>query len=182
MSQPTFDRGRPNRLQRAFFRGPVRFYRGPVAGLLGSRCVLMLTTKGRKSGKPRTTGVSFMREGSNYIVFAGWGVRSNWYQNLLADPEVSVRVGSRQFAARAVPVADPERRKALMVRMQAGSGRCGPPALVRPILRATRAFDYDAELRLAVEQAGNLPVVELVPSKPSPAGSDTSRPDALRSR
>ena len=25
MSQPTFDRGRPNRLQRAFFRGPVRF-------------------------------------------------------------------------------------------------------------------------------------------------------------
>ena len=176
MSQPTFDRGRPSRLQRAFFRGPVRLYRGPVASLLGSRCVLMLTTTGRKSGAPRTAGVSFMREGENYVVFAGWGVRSNWYQNLLANPAVSVRVGSRQFAARAVPVADPERRKALMSRMQAESGRCGPPAPVRSILRATRAFDYDAELRLAVQQAGELPVVELVPVASSAPGSDEWRP------
>ena len=166
MSNPTFDRGRPSTLRRAFFKSPIRLYHGPVADVMKSRCVMLLTTTGRKSGEPRTTGVSFMQDGENLVVFSGWGVRSDWYQNLLVHPEVRVQVGTDQFTARAEPVFDPERRKELMLRMQANGAHCGPPEPMRSILKMVGVFDYDAELRLAVEQAGELPVVELVPVRP----------------
>ena len=166
MNQPTFDRGRPDRLRRAMFKGPVRFYRGPLATLLGNQCILLVTTTGRKSGKPRTVGLGYMREGDSYFVVAGWGIRSDWYQNVLANPAVTVQVGSRHFAARAVSVADQERRKALTLRMETDPDHCVPPKPARAILRATGVFDYDAEMRLAVQQAGEIPIVELVPVKP----------------
>ncbi len=162
---PTFVRKRPNRLLRIGFRVPVYLYWGPIAELLRSRCVLKLTTTGRKSGRPRTTCVSFMPDGDHYIVFSGFGVRSHWYQNILANPKVTVQVGRKRFSATARVVEDPARRKELMLRMRDRSQRCGPPVWLRPVLRAIRAFDYDQEIRLAVENAEILPVVELVPNK-----------------
>jgi hypothetical protein len=91
------------------------------------------------------------------------GVRSDWYQNLLADPEVMLQIGRRRIPAIAVPVADPERRRQLMRQMRERSAQCGPPRPIRELLRRTGVFDYDGELELAVAQAGSLPVVELIP-------------------
>ena len=161
---PTFDRGRPGFLRRFFFKAPAALYRGPVAEVMRSRCVLMLTTTGRRSGLPRTTGVSFLPLGDRFVVFSGWGVRSDWYRNLLANPEVTIRVGGKTMRATAVPVADPDRRRELMRQMRARSGQCGPPEPARAILRATRLFDYEGELDMALEQGGALPVVELIPA------------------
>jgi hypothetical protein len=74
-----------------------------------------------------------------------------------------VQVGTRKQRATARLVADPEERKTLMLRMREQSVRSGPPRPVRPILKALRLFDYEAEIQLAVAQGGDLPVLEIVP-------------------
>jgi deazaflavin-dependent oxidoreductase (nitroreductase family) len=162
-TQPTFDRGRPNAFRKWFFKSPVSMYRGPVGDIMSKRCVMMLTTIGRKSGLPRTNGISFMADGDKYIIFAGWGIQSDWYKNLLANPEVTIQVGSKKIKATAKPIDDAARRRDLMLQMRKRSGQCGPPEPVRSVLKATGLFDYEGELDMAVEQDGQLPVIEITP-------------------
>lgn len=150
-------------LQRFFLRSPVQMYRGPIAELLRWRCVMLLVATGRKSGEPRPVCISFMPHGDRYIVFSGWGTSSNWYRNVRANPRVTIQVGRKRMDADVRLIESPDERAALMLRMVERSGSCGPPKLIRPILRLTRLFDYDAELRMAVEQGGDLPVLEIVP-------------------
>jgi hypothetical protein len=71
---PTFDRGRPNRWQRLMFKAPIALSRDGPAELMRSRCVMVLTTNGRRCGLPRTAGTSFMPHDEHFIVFADWGV------------------------------------------------------------------------------------------------------------
>ncbi len=160
-SAPTFERERPNRLLRIGFKIPPLIYHGPIAKGLASRCVIKLTATGRTSGRPRTVCISAMPVDQGYVVFSGFGVGSNWYQNLLANPGATIRVGGTTHVVRAEVVADPERRRNLMVRMKDRSGSCGPPTFVRPLLRLSRTFDYDAEIQMAVDHAEELPVVFL---------------------
>lgn len=150
-------------LQRLLLKSTPLFYLGPIADLLKSRCVLVITTRGRKSGLPRKTAISFMQLGERLIVFSGWGRSSNWYRNVLANPEVEVQVGRRRMRATARLVSDPEERKKLMLQMQGRSSGCGPPGPMRPVLKGLRIFDYEAEITMAVAQGGDLPVLEIVP-------------------
>jgi len=128
---------------------------------------MLLTTRGRKTGRRRTTAVSFMPlEDGHLVVFSGWGVDSDWYANVRADPRVQVKVGRRAVSATANPVQEPRRRHELMLRMQRRSSGCGPPRPVRPLLKVTGAFDYDGEIGMAVRAGGALPVLEIVPDQP----------------
>jgi deazaflavin-dependent oxidoreductase (nitroreductase family) len=162
-SEPSFARRRASGLQRLLLKAPPLVYHGPIADLLRSRCVMLLTTIGRRSGRPRTLGISFMPVDDHLVVFSGWGVSSNWYRNLRANPEVMVQVGRRRLRATAKLVEEPSRRIELMQKMQARSGRCGPPQPVRPVLKALHLFDYQAEIDTAVAAGGALPVIELFP-------------------
>jgi deazaflavin-dependent oxidoreductase (nitroreductase family) len=128
-----------------------------------SRCVLLLTTQGRRTGRPRTGAVSFMPLGDHFIVFSGWGIGSNWYRNIRANPEVTVTVGRRRMRATAHMVEDPDRRSELMRQMQVRSSGCGPPRTMRPLLKLTRIFDYQGEIDMAVAAGGSFPVVEIIP-------------------
>jgi deazaflavin-dependent oxidoreductase (nitroreductase family) len=162
-SPPSFTRRRANPVLRLLLKAPVLLYRGPIADLLRSRCVLLLTTRGRRTGQPRTGPVSFMPVDNHFVVFSGWGVNSNWYQNIRANPEVTITVGRRRMPALARLVEDPDRRRALMLRQQARAGRCGPPKPVRPLFKFLKIFDYDGEIKMAVNAGGSLPVVEITP-------------------
>jgi deazaflavin-dependent oxidoreductase (nitroreductase family) len=143
---------------------PSLIYRGPLAELMRSRCVLLLTTRGRKTGLPRTGAVSFMPLDDHFVVFSGWGVGSNWFRNIRANPEVTVTVGRRKLRATARVVEDPERRRQLMLQMRARSSGCGPPRPMRPLLKLTRIFDYQGEIDMAVAAGGTFPVVEIFPN------------------
>ncbi|MDW8058598.1 MAG: nitroreductase family deazaflavin-dependent oxidoreductase [Thermomicrobium sp.] len=166
---PTLVRERPRGILRVLFRLPVYLYRGPIARLLAWRCVILLTTIGRRTGLPRRTAVSAMRLDDRFVVFAGYaGIRADWYQNILANPEVLVRHGHRCWRATARVVLDPSERRALMERMATYSRRCGPPRPLRPFLRALRIFDYDGEIAFALAHAEELPVIELTPHTPLP--------------
>jgi deazaflavin-dependent oxidoreductase (nitroreductase family) len=67
---------------------------------------LYLTTIGRRSGRPRRIEIWFTRHASAYYLVAEHGRRSQWVQNLAADPAVRARVGARSFRAHA-RVVDP---------------------------------------------------------------------------
>ncbi|HET7009186.1 MAG TPA: nitroreductase family deazaflavin-dependent oxidoreductase [Anaerolineales bacterium] len=96
---------------------------GPVWGLLfkiplllrrlGLGClipenVLILTTRGRRTGLPRRTPMEFSPgpEKNVYLVMAGWEGRTDWYRNARADPHVKVWMRGREWSAIAEPVPD----------------------------------------------------------------------------
>jgi deazaflavin-dependent oxidoreductase (nitroreductase family) len=73
---------------------------------------LLLTTRGRKSGKLRRTALFYGRDGDDYLVVASNGGEANdpsWYLNLLECPDVHVQVGADKFAARARVATDEEK-------------------------------------------------------------------------
>jgi deazaflavin-dependent oxidoreductase (nitroreductase family) len=61
---------------------------------------LYLTTRGRKSGRPREIEIWFTHRDGCFYVIAEYPA-SNWVQNLRADPQAHVRVAGQSFAARA---------------------------------------------------------------------------------
>jgi len=76
---------------------------------------LLLTTKGRKSGKPRALPLIYDTDGDAYVVIASKGGLPNhplWYENLVADPLCDVQVASKKLRARA-RVAEGEERDRL---------------------------------------------------------------------
>ena len=76
---------------------------------------LLLTTRGRRSGKLRRTALIYGQDGDRYLVVASKGGAArhpDWYLNLVADPSVGVQVGPDKFAARAT-TAPPEEKARL---------------------------------------------------------------------
>ena len=66
--------------------------------------LLLLTTRGRKSGRWRRTVLIFGQADGNYLVVASMGGsprHPSWNLNLTAHPEVYVQVYDRKFKARA---------------------------------------------------------------------------------
>ncbi len=64
--------------------------------------VLLLTTKGRKSGKPYTTPLIYQPHGEGYVVVASKGGdpdHPDWYKNLQVNPEVEVQIKGDTFRA-----------------------------------------------------------------------------------
>ncbi len=69
----------------------------------GALC-LLLTTKGRRSGEPRTLPLIYGRRGDDLLVVASKGGSDEppaWYLNLEADPDVEVQLLDEVFRARA---------------------------------------------------------------------------------
>ncbi|MGH7819633.1 MAG: nitroreductase/quinone reductase family protein [Candidatus Binatia bacterium] len=73
------------------------------SGWIG-RNTLILTTRGRRSGREISTPLFHVAEGERLYVVASFGGNDEppgWYKNLLADPEVTVEVGGRRGRYRA---------------------------------------------------------------------------------
>jgi len=86
---------------------------GPFLG----RPLLVLSTKGAKSGEHRETPLVYTRDGNHHVIIASKGgapTHPAWYHNLVKHPEVTVEVGGEKFKARA-HVADGEEYERLYV-------------------------------------------------------------------
>jgi deazaflavin-dependent oxidoreductase (nitroreductase family) len=73
---------------------------------------LLLTTRGRSSGKLRRTALIYGRDGDRYLVVASQGGaprHPSWYLNLVANPDVHLQVGADRFLARARPATAEEK-------------------------------------------------------------------------
>lgn len=65
---------------------------------------LLLHTVGAKTAQPRTTSLTYARDGDAYVIVASKGgdPRSpGWYHNLKANPDVEINVGPKRFAVTA---------------------------------------------------------------------------------
>ncbi|MDR0359555.1 MAG: nitroreductase family deazaflavin-dependent oxidoreductase [bacterium] len=76
--------------------------------------VLVLTTTGRRSGRPRDNALIYENDGDAYVVVASRGGSPQhpaWYLNLVANPEVEVQVEDEVFPARARTATGEERER-----------------------------------------------------------------------
>jgi deazaflavin-dependent oxidoreductase (nitroreductase family) len=90
-----------------------------TGGRVGSRWfggsdVVLLTVRGRTSGKSFTVPLMSLPDGDDLLVVASQGGvdrEPQWWLNLLADPNAQAQVRGKRFAVRAEKVADPERQE-----------------------------------------------------------------------
>jgi F420H(2)-dependent quinone reductase len=86
---------------------------GTIGGKLQTMPVLLLTTIGRKSGRPRTVPLAFLRDGSDFVIIASaYAVLHRppaWFLNLESHPEATIQVKAE--------AANPEKRRELWERL-----------------------------------------------------------------
>lgn len=100
-------------MEKLFINLNVWLYRLLRGGPMTSH-LLLLTVRGRKTGRQRTTPLGYFRDRETFIVIASNGGRQRhpiWYLNLVATPDVEVQVDARRFQARAETVLGDERTR-----------------------------------------------------------------------
>jgi deazaflavin-dependent oxidoreductase (nitroreductase family) len=95
----------------------VRVYR-ETAGERGyhwrGTTILLLTTRGRTSGELRTTPLIHRTDGERWVVVASKGgapEHPSWYENLQANPEVTIELPAETVPVRASTAAGEERAR-----------------------------------------------------------------------
>ncbi|MDT5183730.1 MAG: hypothetical protein QOI29_1888, partial [Mycobacterium sp.] len=85
-------------LMKYFARAHIWVYQR-TNGRLGAKLLwfpaALVTTKGRRTGEPRTTATLYLRDGYRVVLPASFGGRSDhpaWYRNLKANPNVAVQI------------------------------------------------------------------------------------------
>ena len=106
-------------LQKAVWKGMVAGHVGAyrrTGGKLGGRMrggeILLLTTRGRRSGRAHTNPLMFVRDGESFVVIASNGGQPRhpaWYWNATSHPEVGIQIGPRRRRAAARTATREER-------------------------------------------------------------------------
>jgi deazaflavin-dependent oxidoreductase (nitroreductase family) len=105
--------------------------------------VLLLTTTGRKTGKPRTSPILYIHKGQDYIISAhqaGHNRHPSWYLNLVANPNVSVELYWRSREYYAEEIMDVGERDTLLAQFPFGLVEAFQEHTVRtiPVIRLRR--------------------------------------------
>ena len=105
-----------------------RATRGRVLGSVAGMPVLLLTTTGRRSGKARTTPLTFFRDGTDLVVIASNGGADRppgWSLNLQQTGRAVVRIGTDKLVVTTRPASEQERERlwAVVTAMYAGYAR-----------------------------------------------------------
>ena len=98
---------------------------GKVGGMFAGKTLLLLHTKGAKSGKELINPVAYVRDGERFVVIASKGgapTNPDWYYNVVATPNLTVEVGTETFLVHAAVTEEPERTRLYnrMVEMMPG--------------------------------------------------------------
>ena len=87
---------------------------GKVGGGFADTPLLLLHTRGSRSGEPRIHPLAYIADDDRVIICAPNGGRDQhpaWYYNVLADSRVTVEIGSAQLQMRAAIAEEPERTR-----------------------------------------------------------------------
>jgi deazaflavin-dependent oxidoreductase (nitroreductase family) len=98
---------------------------GPWMGTPFGGWILLLRVRGRKSGQLRDNPLSYLVADGAVWVMAGFGSRTDWYRNLLADPRADVILPGRTIACRAQSVEDADTRARIIPRLVRATGAPG---------------------------------------------------------
>lgn len=87
---------------------------GKVGGHFEGKTLLLLHTRGAKSGRERINPLATVQDGDRMVVIASKGgapSHPDWYYNVVANPLVTVETGTETFQARAAVADEPERTR-----------------------------------------------------------------------
>jgi deazaflavin-dependent oxidoreductase (nitroreductase family) len=87
---------------------------GKVGGPFAGATLLILHTKGRKTGAPRENPLAYRKVDNGYAVFGSKGgapTHPEWYYNVLANPAVTVEVGTERVEVKAREAKGDERER-----------------------------------------------------------------------
>ena len=87
---------------------------GRVGGMFEGATLLILHTKGAKSGTDYATPLVYLEDDGRYVVFASKGgapEHPGWYHNLKAHPDIVVEVGAESVPVTATEAPEPERQR-----------------------------------------------------------------------
>ena len=117
---------------------------GAIGGGSARMPILLLTTTGRKTGRPRTTPLLYVTDGENIVVVASNAGRPRhplWWLNLEKNPEAEVQVRNEKRRVKAEEASGEERKRLwrLLVEMypeyeefQKTANRQIPVVILRP--------------------------------------------------
>lgn len=97
----------------------------PTKGRFVGRQVLLLTTKGKRTGTEHTNPLVYTTDGKDIVIVASKGgapKSPDWFFNLKAEPAVTVELGHEKFQARAT-IAAPDAER---VRLYAAHAKVHP--------------------------------------------------------
>ena len=89
-----------------------RANRGKVGGSMEGMPILLLTMTGAKTGRTLVRPLCYSRDDDLIVIIASYGGGPRnppWYHNLIANPVVTVEVGTEKFKAKATQVYGAER-------------------------------------------------------------------------
>jgi deazaflavin-dependent oxidoreductase (nitroreductase family) len=89
-----------------------RANQGKVGGPMAAMPIVLLTMTGAKTGRTLVRPLCYSRDGDRIVIIASYGGAPRnppWYHNLIANPVVTVEVGTEKFKARATQVYSAER-------------------------------------------------------------------------
>jgi deazaflavin-dependent oxidoreductase (nitroreductase family) len=98
MASPTRQLPIPHGVLRWLLRLPINLYHLRLGWLLGERFML-LEHLGRKTGKWHSVVIEVVGHDDptdTYFAASGWNLRSDWYRNILAHPQVRLSTGHRR--------------------------------------------------------------------------------------
>ena len=84
----------------------IRLSHGRIGSRLGTQTILLLHSRGHKSGKQFVTPIAyFFLDGFYFLIGSNWGKEHNagWYYNLLAQPRTTIEVKGRTISVQAEP-------------------------------------------------------------------------------
>lgn len=151
----------PAGIRRLVWRLPIHLYRMRLGWLLGGR-LMLLTHTGRISGKQRQAVIEVVehdsRDGS-YVAASGFGLGADWYQNVLATPDVTIQIGRRTMPVTAAPLSADEGAE-----IMAGYARRHPIAAKQ--LCRIMGFSVDGSVGDYRDVGRRTPFVRFVPRTP----------------
>lgn len=91
-----------------------RLLRGRLVGRLGKAQFLLLTTRGRKSGRLHTVPLLYLMDNGHYVLAGSYGGNPkdpDWLLNIRRQPQVSVNLRGTKISTTARIATEPERQR-----------------------------------------------------------------------
>src|SRR5271169_3733175 len=87
---------------------------GKVGGPFEGKTLLLLHTKGAKTKQERVNPVAYVKDANRWVVIAsksGAPTNPDWYYNVVANPDLTIEVGTETFRVHATVTQEPERTR-----------------------------------------------------------------------
>lgn len=107
----------PRGISRLLFRSPILLFEWGLGWIFGER-LLLLNHIGRKTGQKRQVVLQVAqhdKQTDTFVVNVGYGKRSDWYQNIEKNSDVSIVVGRRKINAHAEVLSPAEGGETMVI-------------------------------------------------------------------